>query len=158
MKLLNLIFGDKNKKLINSLGQTVSQINEFEEQFSVLTNEQLKEKTKFFEEELTKGKTLDEILPQAFASVREAAKRTINQRHYDVQLISGLALHQGHIAEQKTGEGKTLSATLSLYLNALSGLGCHLVTVNDYLSRRDCGWVGAVYCTFGLSCGGVFLH
>ncbi|HLC89611.1 MAG TPA: preprotein translocase subunit SecA, partial [Patescibacteria group bacterium] len=157
MKLLNLIFGDPNKKLINSLGQTVSQINEFEEQFSVLTNEQLKEKTKFFKEELTKGKTLDEILPQAFASVREAAKRTINQRHYDVQLISGLALHQGHIAEQKTGEGKTLSATLSLYLNALSGLGCHLVTVNDYLSRRDCGWMGPIYDTLGLSCG-VIIH
>src|SRR3989338_735597 len=157
MKLLNLIFGDPNKKLINSLGQKVSQINEFEEQFLVLTDEQLKEKTNFFKQDLAKGKTLDEILPQAFASVREAAKRAIGQRHYDVQLISGLALHQGHIAEQKTGEGKTLSATLSLYLNALSGLGCHLVTVNDYLSRRDCGWMGPIYDTLGLSCG-VIIH
>ena len=157
MKLFNLILGNLNEKLIKDLKQQVLVINHLEEKISVLTDEQLKEKTTFFKEELTKGKTSDDILSEAFACVREAAKRTIGQRHYDVQFLTGIVLNQGQIAEQKTGEGKTLSATLPLYLNALIGKGCHLVTVNDYLSRRDCGWMGPVYHFLGLSCG-VIIH
>ena len=157
MDILKKIFGDPNAKFIKKLGPLVDQINQFEKQFEAFSDGQFKEQTLKFKEELKKGKPLEQILPQAFACVRAAAKRSIGQRHYDVQLLAGVILHQGQIAEQKTGEGKTLSATAALYLNALAGKGCHLVTVNDYLSRRDCGWMGPIYHLLGLSCG-VIIH
>ncbi|MFA6254717.1 MAG: preprotein translocase subunit SecA [Patescibacteria group bacterium] len=157
MSFLNIILGDPNEKFLEKLKPLVDQINQLEKKFESFSNDQLKEQTAKFKDELAKGKTLDDILPQAFACVREAAKRTIKQRHYDVQLLAGICLHQGQIAEQKTGEGKTLAATLSLYLNALEGKGTHLVTVNDYLSRRDCGWMGPIYYSLGLSVG-VIVH
>ena len=152
MSLLTKIFGDPNKKYIDSLIPIVEKINSLEDEVSKLSKEELCEKTKQFQADLKDGKTtLDEILPFAFAMVREAAKRTLNQRHYDVQLISGIVLHQGRIAEMKTGEGKTLSSTCALYLNALTGRGVQLVTVNDYLSKRDCVWMGQIYDYLGLS-------
>ena len=157
MPFLNKIFGDPNEKFLKSLQPLVEKINQLEKQFESFSSEQLKEQTQKFREELKKNKTLDDILPDGFACVREAAKRTIKQRHYDVQLLAGITLHQGQIAEQKTGEGKTLAATLPLYLNALEGKGCHLVTVNDYLSRRDCGWMGPIYNLLGLAVG-VIVH
>ncbi len=157
MNLLDKIFGDPNEKFLKSLQPLVDQINELEKKFESFSDDQLKEQTQKFKAEIKSGKTLDSILPEAFACVRESAKRTIKQRHYDVQLLAGIVLHQGQIAEQKTGEGKTLSATAALYLNALSGKGCHLVTVNDYLSRRDCGWMGPIYNLLGLTTG-VIIH
>ena len=141
---------DSNEKVINQLKPVVEKINSFEPAYQKLTDNQLKEKTTEFKERLAKGETLDDILPEAFAAVREAAKRTIKQRHFDVQLMGGIVLHQGKIAEMKTGEGKTLVATLPLYLNALEGKGVHLVTVNDYLARRDCAWMGPIYDKLGL--------
>ncbi|HOW13191.1 MAG TPA: preprotein translocase subunit SecA, partial [Candidatus Pacearchaeota archaeon] len=126
-------------------------INSYENEFEKLSDSQLKEKTLFLKQELKNGKTLDDILPESFALVREASKRTLNQRHFDVQLIGGIVLHQGKIAEMKTGEGKTLTATLPLFLNALEGKGCHLVTVNDYLAKRDTVWMGQIYDFLGLS-------
>ena len=153
MSILNKIFGDANEKYIKSLQPTIEKINSLEKEFESFSNEQLKEKTDKFKERLIKGETLDDILPEAFALVREAAKRTLKQRHFDVQLIGGIVLHQGKIAEMKTGEGKTLAATLPLYLNALEGKGCHLVTVNDYLARSDTVWMGQIYHALGLSMG-----
>jgi len=145
------IFGDPNKKEIDKLKPIVALINSLEPDFEKLSDEELKNKTKEFKERLQKGETLDDILPEAFAAVREAGKRALGQRHYDVQLMSGIILHQGKIAEMKTGEGKTLSASLPLYLNALTGVGAHLVTVNDYLAKRDAGWMGQVYDRLGLT-------
>jgi preprotein translocase subunit SecA len=141
---------DSNEKVINQLKPVVEKINSLEPAYQKLTDNQLKEKTTEFKERLAKGETLDDILPEAFAAVREAAKRTIKQRHFDVQLMGGIVLHQGKIAEMKTGEGKTLVATLPLYLNALEGKGAHSVTVNDYLARRDCAWMGPIYDKLGL--------
>lgn len=152
-KLLAKILGTNNIRQLRSLQPIVSKINAYEPQISSLTDEQLKEKTNEFREQLSRGKTLDDILPEAFAVVREASKRTLGQRHFDVQLIGGIVLHQGKIAEMKTGEGKTLTATLPLYLNALSGKGSHLVTVNDYLACRDAEWMGIIYNSLGLSVG-----
>ncbi|HLB41173.1 MAG TPA: preprotein translocase subunit SecA [Candidatus Babeliales bacterium] len=149
--LLAKVFGTANARELKRLEATVRQINAYEPQISNLTDEQLTEKTNAFRLQLAQGKTLDEILPEAFAVVRETAKRKIGQRHYDVQLIGGIVLHQGKIAEMKTGEGKTLTATLPLYLNALAGKGAHLVTVNDYLARRDAEWMRPVYEHLGLS-------
>ncbi|MFA6410352.1 MAG: preprotein translocase subunit SecA [Candidatus Buchananbacteria bacterium] len=157
MTLITKIFGDPNEKYIKKLQPTVEQINQLEAKFSQFSDQQLKEQTAKFKGELKNGKTLDDILPEAFACVREAAKRTLGLRHYDVQLLAGMVLHRGQISEQRTGEGKTLSATLALYLNSLEGKGCHLVTVNDYLSRRDCGWMGPIYNLLGVS-SGVIVH
>jgi preprotein translocase subunit SecA len=157
MSFLNKILGDSNVRFLKTLEPRVNQINQLEPKFAKFSDQELKEQTQVFKKEIASGKKLDDVLPEAFACVREAAKRALNQRHYDVQLLAGIVLHQGQIAEQKTGEGKTLSATTALYLNALSGEGCHLVTVNDYLSRRDCGWMGPVYYLLGLSCG-VIIH
>ena len=145
MSIIAKIFGDANEKYIKKLQPLVDEINSLEKEFEAFSNEQLKEKTKQLRESLN--------LSEAFALVREAAKRTLNQRHFDVQLIGGIVLHQGNIAEMKTGEGKTLTATLPLYLNALEGKGCHLVTVNDYLARRDTVWMGQIYNLLGLSVG-----
>jgi preprotein translocase subunit SecA len=147
--LSNLI--DSNEKELKRLQPLVSQINSLEPEFEKLTDAELRAKTDEFKARLADGESLDEILPEAYAAVREAAKRTIRQRHFDVQLMGGIILHQGKIAEMKTGEGKTLVATLPLYLNALTGQGSHLVTVNDYLAKRDCHWMGPVYHALGIS-------
>jgi preprotein translocase subunit SecA len=153
MAILTKIFGDANEKYLKKLQPGVEKINNLEKEFEGLSDERLKEKTSEFKKRLQEGETLDDILVEAFALVRESAKRTLKQRHFDCQLIGGIALHQGKIAEMKTGEGKTLAATLPLYLNALAGKGCHLVTVNDYLARRDTVWMGQIYHLLGLSVG-----
>ncbi|KKP93110.1 MAG: Protein translocase subunit SecA [Parcubacteria group bacterium GW2011_GWA1_36_12] len=153
MRFLNKIFGDANEKYLKNLRPIVVRINSFEEEFKSFSEEQLKNKTAEFKEKIAKGENLDDILPEAFALTREAAKRVLNQRHFDVQLVGGIVLHQGKIAEMKTGEGKTLTATLPLYLNALDGKGCHLVTVNDYLAKRDAVWMGQIFYALGLSTG-----
>ena len=162
MSILSKILGDSNERYINSIQPIVEEINAFEPEFQKLSADELKQKTVEFKkrllavgeaEPLGGGETLDDILPEAFAAVREAARRTLNQRHFDVQLIGGVVLHQGKIAEMRTGEGKTLVATLPLYLNSLTGKGCHLVTPNDYLSRVGGGWMGPVYSALGVSVG-----
>ena len=150
---LNKLFGDQNKKALREIQPLVEEVNKLEPDFGKLTDEQLKNKTLEFKERLTKGETLDDILPEAFATVREAAKRTMGMRHYDVQLVGGITLHQGKIAEMRTGEGKTLVATLPTYLNALEGKGVHVVTVNDYLAKRDAVWMAKIYDFLGLSVG-----
>jgi len=147
--LSNLI--DSNEKDLRRLQPLVSQINSLEPEFEKLSEAELRAKTDEFKARLADGENLDEILPEAYAAVREAAKRTIRQRHFDVQLMGGIVLHQGKIAEMKTGEGKTLVATLPLYLNALTGQGSHLITVNDYLAKRDCHWMGPIYHALGIS-------
>ena len=152
MAFLDKFLGDANERKLKKLQPLVEKINQLEPQFESFSNEQLKEKTEEFKERLKKGETLDDLFVETFALVREAAKRTLGQRHFDVQLIGGFILHQGQIAEMKTGEGKTLAATLAIYLNALSGQGVHVVTVNDYLARRDANWMGPVYYLLGLSC------
>ncbi|MEI6039790.1 MAG: preprotein translocase subunit SecA [Candidatus Berkelbacteria bacterium] len=149
-EFLGNMFGS-NQGVINQLQPLINEINSQEPEFEKLTDKELKEKTVEFKERLTKGETLDDLLPEAFAAVREAAKRTIGQRHFDVQLVGGIVLHQGKIAEMKTGEGKTLVATAPLYLNALEGKGVHLITVNDYLARFHCAWMGQIYAKLGLS-------
>ncbi len=149
--IFNKILGDPNQKIVKKFAPIIEKINSLEAEFEKMTDEQIKGKTLEFKERIKKGETLDDILPEAFANVREASKRTIGQRHFDVQLIGGIVLHQGKIAEMKTGEGKTLVATLALYLNALEGKGAHLVTVNDYLARRDINWMGPIYHKLGLA-------
>lgn len=153
MSILTKLFGDPNKRILNKLQPLVYQINNLESEFEKFSPDQLKEKTKEFRERLKNKKILDEILPEAFALVREASKRTLGERHFDVQLLGGIILHRGEIAEMKTGEGKTLVATLPAYLNALEGKGVHIVTVNDYLAKRDTKWMGPVYSLLGLSIG-----
>ncbi len=152
-KVLKKVFGSRNERLIKRMQKTVAQINALEEQTAALSDEQLRAKTDEFRGRLEKGETLDDLLPEAFAVVREAGKRVLGMRHFDVQLIGGMVLHQGKIAEMRTGEGKTLVATLAAYLNALPGKGVHVVTVNDYLARRDAEWMGRVYHFLGLSTG-----
>ena len=147
---------DSNEKELKRLQPIVSQINELEAEFERLSDAELCAKTDEFKAQLENGSSLDELLPEAFAAVREAAKRTIGQRHFDVQLMGGIVLHQGKIAEMKTGEGKTLVATLPLYLNCLTGQGCHLVTVNDYLARRDPYWMGPIYHALGVSVASIY--
>src|SRR5579884_2451571 len=151
MSLLTKVIGDPNQRVLKKFQGLVDEINDLEPEYERLTDAQLRAKTDEFKQRLDEGDALDDLLVEAFASVREAAKRTLGQRHYDVQLLGGIVLHQGRIAEMKTGEGKTLVATTALYLNALTGQGCHLVTVNDYLARRDCGWMGRVFDTLGLT-------
>ncbi len=147
---------DSNEKEIKRFTPLVDRINSLEPDFQKLSDAELRAKTDEFKARLKDGETLDELLPEAFAAVREAARRKIGQRHYDVQLIGGIVLHQGKIAEMKTGEGKTLVATLPLYLNALEGKGCHLVTVNDYLARRDAHWMGPIYHALGMSVASIY--
>jgi len=151
MSFLNKIFGDQSSRYIKDIMPLVNKINSFEEAVSKLSDADLKNKTLEFKERLKKGEKLDGILPEAFATVREVAKRALGERHFDVQLLGGIVMHQGGIAEMRTGEGKTLVATLPVYLNALEGKGVHVVTVNDYLSRRDAVWMGQVYDALGLS-------
>ncbi len=152
-KIANLFGGDPHQRKVDSLREMVDQINALEDSYEKLSDEELAAKTEEFKLRLKQGETLDDLLVEAFATVREASKRNLGQRHYDVQLITGITLHRGEIAEMKTGEGKTLAATLPLYLNALAGRGAHLVTVNDYLARRDGRWMGAIYRALGLSVG-----
>jgi len=147
---------DSNEKQLKKLQPIVEQINQLEPEFEKLSDAELRARTDEFRVRLKDGETLDQLLPEAYAAVREAAKRTIGQRHFDVQLMGGIVLHQGKIAEMKTGEGKTLVATLPLYLNALTGEGCHLVTVNDYLSRRDPYWMGPIYHRLGLTVASIY--
>ena len=151
MSFLNKIFGDPSKRYIKGIEPLVLKINSFEDEISKLSNENLRNKTLEFKKRIAEGETLDKILPEAFAVVREAGKRTLGERHFDVQLYGGIVMHQGGIAEMRTGEGKTLVATLPAYLNALTGLGVHIVTVNDYLSKRDASWMGQVYDALGLT-------
>ena len=153
MSIFNKIFKSYSEKEVKRIMPIVDKINSLEEEISKLTDEELKNKTNEFKEQLDNGKTLDDILPEAFAVVREASKRVLGMRHFDVQLIGGIILHQGRIAEMKTGEGKTLVATLPVYLNALTGRGVHVITVNDYLAKRDSEWMGKLYKFMGLSVG-----
>ena len=151
--LLAKVFGSKNERELKKIRPVVDIINAFEPKMQSMSDEELKAQTPLFKERLNNGESLDDILPEAFATVREASVRTLQMRHFDVQLIGGIVLHQGKIAEMKTGEGKTLAATLPAYLNALSGKGVHIVTVNDYLARRDTEWMGHIYKFLGLSVG-----
>ncbi|HIC94567.1 MAG TPA: preprotein translocase subunit SecA, partial [Anaerolineae bacterium] len=151
--LLAKIVGDANERELNRLRPIVEKINALEPEFERLSDQELRGKTQEFIRRLRAGETLDDILVEAFAAVREASKRTIGLRHFDVQLMGGIVLHEGKVAEMATGEGKTLVATLPLYLNALEGRGCHLVTVNDYLAKRDTQWMGPIYHFLGLKVG-----
>ena len=152
MQILKKLFGDENTKALKNMQPIVGRINELEDEISSLTQSAFSEKTESFRKRLADGENENDILPEAFALVREAAKRTLGERHYDVQLIGGIILHQGKISEMRTGEGKTLVATLPAYLNALSGKGVHVVTVNDYLARRDAVWMGQIFAYLGVSC------
>src|SRR6266404_1527669 len=151
------IFGSANERRIRAYRPRVDAINDLEKELERLSDDELRARTEAFRKELADGKEFDDILVPAFATVREAAKRTLGQRHFDVQLIGGMILHDGKIAEMKTGEGKTLVATLAVYLNALTGRGVHVVTVNDYLARRDADWMGQIYKFLGLTVG-VIVH
>ena len=147
------IFGSSNERRLKVYRPIVAAINALEPELEQLSDADLRARTVTFREQLAQGTDLDDLLVPAFATVREAAKRTLGQRHFDVQLIGGMVQHQGKISEMKTGEGKTLVATLAAYLNALTGRGVHIVTVNDYLARRDSGWMGEVFQFLGLTVG-----
>ena len=153
MGIINKIFKSYSEKEVKRVMPLVDKINSLEEIISKLSDTELKDKTTEFKERLNNGETLDGILPEAFAVMREASKRVLGMRHFDVQLIGGIILHQGRIAEMKTGEGKTLVATLPAYLNALTGKGVHVITVNDYLAKRDSEWMGKIYKFLGLTVG-----
>ena len=150
---LTKIFGSRNDRLIRQYRKRCAQINKLEPEIQALTDEQLRGKTAEFRERLDKGETLDALLPEAFAVVREASRRVLGMRHFDVQLIGGMVLNDGKIAEMRTGEGKTLTATLAVYLNALPAKGVHVVTVNDYLASRDAAWMGRLYNFLGMTVG-----
>ena len=151
--LAKTVFGSANDRYVRSLGKTVDAIAGFEPTISALTDDELANQTILFRQRLAEGAKLDDLLPEVFATVREAARRTLGQRHYDVQMIGGIALHRGEIAEMRTGEGKTLVATLAVFLNALPGTGVHVVTVNDYLAKRDAEWMGQIYKFLGMTVG-----
>src|SRR5881396_1722496 len=151
--ILTKIFGSRNERLLKQYAQVVERVNALEPEIAALSDEELKAKTAVFKQRVADGEELDSVLPEAFAIVREAGKRTLQMRHFDMQLIGGMALHYGKIAEMRTGEGKTLVATLPAYLNSLNGLGVHIVTVNDYLAQRDADWMGRIYRFLGLTVG-----
>ena len=153
MSIFTKIFGDPNKKIIDGLRPLIEHINTLEPRMSALSDDELKNQTTLLRERLKNGEALGDIMSEAFAATREAARRCLGQRHYDVQLMGGIMLHRGYISEMRTGEGKTLTATLAVYLNALAGKGAHVVTVNDYLARRDAAWMGKVYHALGLTVG-----
>ncbi len=157
-KVAKAIFGSSNDRYVKSLRKIVDKINAFEPTISAMTDEELKHQTAVFRDRLENGQTLDDLLPEALAKVREYAKRVLGQRHYDVQMVGGIVLHRGEIAEMRTGEGKTLVATLACYLNALEGKGVHVVTVNDYLAERDADWMGQVYKFLGMSVGKILTN
>ena len=151
--VIKKIVGTKNDREVKRYKKVVSQINKLEETFKGLTDDDLMAKSNEFRERLAKGESLDSLLPEAFATVREASSRVMGMRHFDVQMIGGMVLHEGRIAEMRTGEGKTLVATLAVYLNALAGKGVHVVTVNDYLARRDANWMRPLYEFLDMSVG-----
>ena len=153
MGFMEKIFGDINTKEVKKIEKTADQVMALDSQMAAMSDEELKGKTAEFKERLAAGETLDDILVEAFAVCREAAARSVGMKHFKVQVIGGIALHQGRIAEMKTGEGKTLVATLPAYLNALEGKGVHIVTVNDYLAKRDAEWMGKIYTFLGLTVG-----
>jgi len=155
--MLAKVFGTKHEREIKAIRPLIAAINDMEERIQELTDQELAAQTVTFKEQIAQGASLDDILVPAFATVREAGRRILNMRHFDVQLIGGIVLHRGKISEMKTGEGKTLVATLPVYLNALSGLGVHVVTVNDYLAKRDSEWMGQIYNFLGLKVG-VIVH
>ena len=144
-KVLTKVFGSKNERYLKQIQPLVNRINELEATVQPLDDQALAAKTVEFRERVEKGEPLDDLLPESFAVIREASKRILGERHFDVQLLGGIVLHQGMIAEMKTGEGKTLTSTLAVYLNSLGGKGVHVVTVNDYLASRDAEWMGKVY-------------
>ncbi|MEO6235779.1 MAG: preprotein translocase subunit SecA, partial [Vicinamibacterales bacterium] len=152
-KALAKVFGTANERELKRVAPTVAEVNAHDSATKALSDAQLRDKTAEFRARLANGETLDDVLPEAFAVVREAGRRVLNMRHFDVQLIGGMVLHRGKIAEMKTGEGKTLVATLPAYLNALAGQGVHVVTVNDYLARRDSEWMGRIYRFLGMTVG-----
>src|SRR4030066_1488010 len=152
-RLVRKIFGSRNDRLIKQYTQTVLAINALEPKIAPLSDAELRAKTDEFRQRYQNGESLDALLPEAFAVVREAGKRVLEMRHFDVQLIGGMALHDGKISEMRTGEGKTLVATLPAYLNALSGKGVHIITVNDYLAKRDAEWMGSIHSFLGLTVG-----
>ena len=151
--ILTKIFGSRNDRLLKQYRTVVARINAMEPQFEQLSDDGLRAKTQEFKDRVAKGESLDAILPEAFAVVREGSKRVMKMRHFDVQLLGGMSLHNGKISEMRTGEGKTLTATLPVYLNALTDKGVHVVTVNDYLANRDAQWMGRLYNFLGLSVG-----
>src|SRR5690242_17823376 len=155
--LARKFFGSANDRRVRKYQPRVDAINALEKELEALSDSELRARTDAFRQQVADGTSLDDILVPAFATVREAAKRTLGQRHFDVQLIGGMVLHEGKIAEMKTGEGKTLVATLPVYLNAVAGRGVHVVTVNDYLARRDAEWMGQIYSFLGLTVG-VIVH
>lgn len=151
--ILKSIFGDPDERRMNEYRPIVAQINELESRFSGMADSELAAQTERFKSEIAAGKSLDDVLPEAFAVVREASRRVLGMRHFDVQLIGGMVLHQGKISEMKTGEGKTLVSTLPAYLNALEGKGVYIVTVNDYLAKRDSEWMGQILDFWGSRLG-----
>ena len=151
--LFTKILGSRNDRLIKKMRKTVQQVNDLEQGMQALSDDELKSLTPVLKKRHENGESLEKLLPEAFAAVREASQRTLGLRHYDVQLIGGMVLHLGQISEMKTGEGKTLMATLAVYLNALTGRGVHVVTVNDYLARRDAEWMRPVYEALGITVG-----
>ncbi|MBW1759575.1 MAG: preprotein translocase subunit SecA, partial [Deltaproteobacteria bacterium] len=155
MNFLTKFFGSKNERELKKFNPVVEKINAMEPEFRAMSDEQLMARTALFKDRLEYGESLDDLLPEAFATVREASVRVLEMRHFDVQLIGGIILHQGKIAEMKTGEGKTLVSTLPAYLNALTGKGVHIITVNDYLATRDSEWMGKIYNFLGLTVGTV---
>ena len=152
-KIIDKVFGTHSERELKRIYPIVDKIESLHDEYAALSDDALKAKTKEFKDRLAEGETLDDLLPEAFATVREAAKRVLNMEHYRVQLIGGIILHQGRIAEMRTGEGKTLVSTCPAYLNALSGNGVFIVTVNDYLANRDAEWMGQVHEFLGLSVG-----
>ena len=153
MGLFRTLFPSHNDRELKKLGKIADRIEALEPQFQAMTDEELRACTQSYRDRIAQGEDLDKLLPEAFATVREASKRVLNMRHFRVQLIGGIVLHQGRIAEMRTGEGKTLVATLAAYLNALPGKGMHIVTVNDYLARRDAEWMGKIFRFLGLTVG-----
>ena len=152
-KVIKTVLGSRNDRIIKKLKQRISRFNQLETELQALDDAQLKAKTEEFKQRFADGETLEQLLDESFAVCREASVRTLGMRHYDVQLIGGMILHNNQITEMRTGEGKTLVATLPAYLNALSGKGVHIVTVNDYLAERDAEWMGQIYNFLGLSVG-----
>ena len=153
LNTIKRIFGTRNDRELKQMKPILEAINKLEPHMKKLSDDELRAQTTKFREMIKNGSSLESILPEAFATVREASVRTLEMRHFDVQLMGGVALFRGNIAEMKTGEGKTLTATLALYLRALTGKGAHLVTVNDYLAKRDAEWMGAIYTFLGLTVG-----
>ncbi|HSM69635.1 MAG TPA: preprotein translocase subunit SecA, partial [Xanthomonadales bacterium] len=151
--LITKLFGSRNERLVKKMSRLVQQVNDLEPSVQALSDDELKAKTAEFRERHAAGESLEDLMPEAFACVREASVRTLGLRHFDVQLIGGIVLHRGMISEMKTGEGKTLMATLAVYLNALTGKGVHVVTVNDYLARRDADWMSPIYSALDMTVG-----